>query len=84
MSRPPPTPTPTYLGVVCLEEEDVVVQDLDEQLRVHPPGDTNVRDLERPLEALEDAASVAATGCMLWPRQVTKQGRGMGGGGILM
>lgn len=54
-----------YLRVVSLEEKYVVVENLDEELRVHPSGDADVSDLERPLQALQHAAGVAATGRIL-------------------
>lgn len=54
-----------YLGIVRLEEIYVVVEDLDEELRVDPAGDADVGDLEGSLQALQHSARVAATGCVL-------------------
>ena len=57
--------TAPHLGVVRLEEIYVVVQDLDEELRVDPARDAHVGDLEGPLQALQHSARVAASGCLL-------------------
>lgn len=54
-----------HLGIVGLEEIYVVVEDLDEELRVDPAGDAHVCDLEGPLQALQHSASVSASGRLL-------------------
>lgn len=54
-----------YLGIVGLEEIYVVVEDLDEELRVDPAGDADVGDLEAPLQAFQHSACVAAPGRVL-------------------
>ena len=54
-----------YLGVVGLEEKDVVVEDLDEQLRVDPSSHARVRNLQRALKALQHAARVPSAGRLL-------------------
>lgn len=58
-------PQPLYLGIVGLEEIYVVVEDLDEELRVNAAGEAHIGDLKGSLQTFQHSARVAATGHVL-------------------